>query len=431
LDAISAKLQASLQNPAGIPSAFRRSSPYLTHAIFNSFHCETEMLRYISRLQAKDLSLAHAMIPLGSCTMKLNATTEMIPVTWPEFANIHPFVPTDQAEGYKIMLQELELELAEVTGFDAVSLQPNSGAQGEYAGLRVIRAYLESIGDKHRNVCLIPVSAHGTNPASAYMAGMDVVTVKCTAKGNVDVDDLKVKLTEHGKNVACMMITYPSTYGVFDTGIDEVCSLIHQHGGQVYLDGANLNAQVGLCRPGDYGADVCHLNLHKTFCIPHGGGGPGMGPIGVKSHLSPFLPGHPVIKTGGDLAIGPISAAPYGSASILPISWAYMKMMGGEGLMKATQVAILNANYMAKRLAPHYKILYVNAHGMCAHEFIIDARPITEKCGIEAIDIAKRLHVCFHHFRIDSSFVSIGLWFPQSHHVMACGQHHHGGTDRK
>ena len=284
--------------------------------------------------------------------------------------------------------------LADVTGFDGVSLQPNSGAQGEYAGLRVIRAYLESIGEKHRNICLIPVSAHGTNPASAFMAGMEVVAVKCDHRGDLDMGDLKSKIEQHRQQLACIMITYPSTFGVFDESVVEICEQVHKAGGQVYLDGANLNAQVGICRPGDYGADVCHLNLHKTFCIPHGGGGPGMGPIGVKAHLAPFLPGHPVVKTGGELAIGPISAAPFGSADILSISWSYMKMMGGEGLTKATQMAILNANYMAQRLKDHYKILYKNKNGMCAHEFIIDARPFQATSGIEAIDIAKRLQVC-------------------------------------
>lgn len=390
IDEIAASLGISMDAPHGIPETLRRKTPYLTHEVFNSFHCETEMLRYITRLQAKDLSLANAMIPLGSCTMKLNATTEMIPVTWPEFGSLHPFAPLNQAQGYQIMLQELEIALCEITGFDAVSLQPNSGAQGELAGLRVIRAYQESIGEKHRNVCLIPVSAHGTNPASANMAGLDVVSIKCDDEGCLDMVDLKAKLEKHKDKLSAIMITYPSTYGVFDEGVDEVCDLVHKYGGQVYMDGANMNAQVGLCQPGSFGADVCHLNLHKTFCIPHGGGGPGMGPIGVKSHLSPFLPSHPVVKTGGELAIGPISAAPVGSASILPISWAYIKMMGSQGLADATKFAILNANYMAKRLEGHYKILFRNKNGKCAHEFIVDARPFVPH-GIEAIDIAKRL----------------------------------------
>ena len=390
VDDIAKKLGMKHGQAYGIPEEFVRTSPYLTHDVFNTCHSETEMLRYITRLQGKDLSLANAMIPLGSCTMKLNATTEMVPVTWPEFGSIHPFVPTNQAQGYHIMMQELEIALSEITGFDAVSLQPNSGAQGELAGLRVIRAYQESIGEKHRNICLIPVSAHGTNPASAHMAGLDVVSIKCDDDGTLDMVDLKTKLEKHKDGLSSIMITYPSTYGVFDEGIDEVCSLVHKYGGQVYLDGANMNAQVGLCRPGDYGADVCHLNLHKTFTIPHGGGGPGVGSIGVKSHLSPFLPGHPLVKVGGEMSIGPIAAAPYGSASILPIPWAYIKMMGSEGLNDATKLAILNANYMAKRLEKHYKILYRNKNGMCAHEFILDARPFTG-IGIEAIDIAKRL----------------------------------------
>ncbi|CAO3590145.1 unnamed protein product [Absidia cylindrospora] len=372
------------------PSQLKRTSAILQHPIFNTHHSETEMLRYIHHLQNKDLSLVHSMIPLGSCTMKLNATTEMIPVTWPEFSNIHPFAPVDQTAGYRIMLEELEKDLEEITGFDAVSLQPNSGAQGEYAGLRCIRAYHESRGDHHRNVCLIPISAHGTNPASAAMAGMDVVIVKCDADGNLDMPDLKAKAEKHKDKLAAVMITYPSTFGMFETGVEEACRVVHDLGGQVYLDGANLNAQIGLTSPGQIGADVCHMNLHKTFCIPHGGGGPGMGPIACKEHLAPFLPGHPLVQTGGTNAIGPISAAPYGSASILPISWAYIKMMGGEGLTHATEMAILNANYMASRLADHYDILFTNENGMCGHEFIVDIRPFGAY-GIEAIDIAKRL----------------------------------------
>jgi len=368
----------------------QRVSPYLTTKVFNSYHSEAEMVRYLFHLQSKDLSLVNTMIPLGSCTMKLNATSEMIPVTWPEFNNVHPFAPLEQAQGYQKLFKDLQNDLCEVTGFDNVSLQPNSGANGEYAGLRVIRAYLQSIGQGHRNVCLIPVSAHGTNPASAQMCAMEVVAVKCDEKGNLDMEDLKKKAEAHKDKLAAIMITYPSTFGVFEKGIKEVCELIHSYGAQVYLDGANMNAQVGLCRPGDYGADVCHLNLHKTFCIPHGGGGPGMGPIGVKKHLAPFLPGHPVVPTGGSQAIEPVAASPWSSSSILPISWAYIKMMGKD-LKKATQFALLNANYMMKRLEGHYKIVYTNEGGFCAHEFIIDIRPFKSSSGIEAIDIAKRL----------------------------------------
>ncbi|KAH8552470.1 glycine dehydrogenase [Umbelopsis sp. PMI_123] len=377
--------------PASFPAHLQRQSTYLQHPIFNTHHSETELLRYIHHLQSKDLSLVHSMIPLGSCTMKLNATTEMIPITWPEFSNIHPFAPIDQAEGYSIMLKELENDIAEITGFDAVSLQPNSGAQGEYAGLRAIRAYHHANGNAKRNVCLIPISAHGTNPASAAMAGMDVVIIKCDSKGNLDMEDLKAKAEKHKDRLAAVMITYPSTFGVFESGVAEACKVVHQYGGQVYMDGANLNAQIGLTKPGEIGADVCHLNLHKTFCIPHGGGGPGMGPIACKSHLGPHLPGHPVVKIRDENAIGPISAAPYGSAAILPISWAYIKMMGGNGLRQSTELALLNANYMASRLAPHYEILYTNENGMCAHEFIVDIRPFGQLAGIEAIDIAKRL----------------------------------------
>lgn len=375
-----------------LPEAFKRTSKYLTHPTFNTYHSETELLRYINHLQSKDLSLTHSMIPLGSCTMKLNATTEMIPVTWPEFASIHPFVPKDQAEGYHVMINELETDLAEITGFDSVSLQPNSGAQGEFTALRVIRKYLEEQPGKLRDICLIPVSAHGTNPASATMVGMRVVTVKCdTATGDLDMADLKAKCEKHKDELGAIMITYPSTFGVFESGVKEACDLVHAHGGQVYMDGANMNAQIGLCSPGEIGADACHLNLHKTFCIPHGGGGPGVGPIGVKKHLAPFLPGHPLVQTGGEKAIAPVSAAPWGSASILPISWAYIKMMGGRGLTDATKVTLLNANYLLSRLKKHYKILYTNENGRCAHEFIIDIRPFKESAGIEAIDVAKRL----------------------------------------
>lgn len=372
-------------------SLVRSAETILTHPVFSIHHSETEMLRYIRSLEAKDLSLTHSMIPLGSCTMKLNATAELMPVTWPGFNSIHPFVPLDQAKGYSKLFHDLEFWLSEVTGFDAISLQPNSGSQGEYAGLLVIRAWHRSRGEAHRDVCLIPQSAHGTNPASAVLAGMKVVVIACDKQGNVDLEDLRAKASEHGKNLAALMVTYPSTHGVFEEHIKTICSVVHEHGGQVYMDGANMNAQVGLCRPGDFGPDVCHLNLHKTFCIPHGGGGPGMGPIGVKKHLAPFLPGHPVVPMGGSKAIGPVSAAPWGSASILPISWMYIRMMGGDGLTRATQVAILNANYMARRLAPHYPILYQGKHDLVAHECIIDLRDLKAKANIEVEDVAKRL----------------------------------------
>jgi glycine dehydrogenase len=368
-----------------------RSSLYLTHPVFCSYQSETELLRYINRLQAKDLSLAQAMIPLGSCTMKLNATAEMLPVTWPEFGQIHPFAPLDQTQGYSLLCKDLEQWLAEITGFAAISLQPNAGSQGEYAGLLVIRAYHQQRGDHHRNICLIPQSAHGTNPASAVMAGMKVVPVDCDDQGNIDIADLKAKAIEHQANLAALMVTYPSTHGVFETGIREICQVIHQQGGQVYMDGANLNAQVGLCRPGDFGADVCHLNLHKTFCIPHGGGGPGVGPIGVASHLAPYLPGHSVVNIGGTQSIGAVSAAPWGSSSILPISWMYIAMMGGRGLRLATQVAILNANYIAKRLEGHYPVLYAGNRGLVAHECILDLRGFKKTADIDVDDIAKRL----------------------------------------
>lgn len=391
------------------PAQLKRTSAILQHPIFNQHHSETEMLRYIHLLQSRDLSLVHSMIPLGSCTMKLNATTEMVPVTWPEFANIHPFAPVEQTEGYRVMLEELEKDLEEITGFDGVSLQPNSGAQGEYAGLRAIGAYHASRGESHRNVCLIPISAHGTNPASAAMAGMDVVIVKCDNKGNLDIADLKAKAEKHKDKLAAIMITYPSTFGIFEPGVVEACETVHKYGGQVYMDGANLNAQIGLTKPAEIGADVCHMNLHKTFCIPHGGGGPGMGPIACKAHLEPFLPGHPVVATGGQNAIGPVSAGPYGSASILPISWAYTKMMGSAGLTEATKTALLNANYMLSRLAPHYDVVYTNENGMCGHEFIVDIRPFVEK-GIEAIDVAKRLQ--------DYGFHSPTMSFPVTNTLM-------------
>jgi glycine dehydrogenase len=389
---------------AAIAAPHARTSSYLAHPVFNSHHSEHEMLRYLHRLEARDLSLNTSMIPLGSCTMKLNATAEMVPVTWPEFGALHPFAPLEQAAGYAELNRRLERALCEVTGFAAVSLQPNAGSQGEYAGLLVIRAWHRSRGDLQRTVCLIPTSAHGTNPASAVMAGMRVVVVACDENGNVDVADLRAKAAQHADKLAALMVTYPSTHGVFEEAIQQICALVHQHGGQVYMDGANMNAQVGLCRPGDIGADVCHLNLHKTFCIPHGGGGPGMGPIGVAAHLAPFLPGHPVIATGGAQAIGPISAAPYGSASILPISYVYIAMMGAHGLRRATEVAILSANYMAERLAPHYPVLYRGSHGRVAHEFIIDLRPFEHSAGVTGEDVAKRL--------MDYGFHSPTMSFP-------------------
>lgn len=389
---ISRDLGLSSSTIDGIPASVRRHSSYLTHPVFNSHHSETELLRYIHHLQSKDLSLTHSMIPLGSCTMKLNATTEMIPISWPEFSSIHPFVPVDQAQGYAILIKELEEDLAEITGFDSVSLQPNSGAQGEFTGLRTIRKYQEMQPGAKRDICLIPVSAHGTNPASAAMAGMRVVTLKCdNATGDLDMGDLRAKCEKYSNELGAIMITYPSTFGVFEPRVKEVCEIVHANGGQVYMDGANMNAQIGLCSPGEIGADVCHLNLHKTFCIPHGGGGPGVGPIGVKAHLAPFLPGHPLVKTGGIKSINAVSGAPWGNAGILPISWAYIKMMGGRGLTHATKITLLNANYILSRLKPHYPILYTNAAQRCAHEFIIDVRKFKDSAGIEAIDIAKRL----------------------------------------
>jgi glycine dehydrogenase len=370
---------------------FARTTPFLTHPVFNSYHSETEMLRYLHRLESKDLSLTTSMIPLGSCTMKLNATAEMFPVTWPEFGKLHPFAPVDQTKGYREMFNRLEAALTEITGFAAVSLQPNAGSQGEYAGLLVIREYHQSRGDAHRDVCLIPQSAHGTNPASAVMAGMKVVVVKTSEDGDIDMDDLEAKAKANAANLAALMVTYPSTHGVFEEAITDVCRIVHENGGQVYLDGANMNAMVGLARPGDIGADVCHLNLHKTFCIPHGGGGPGMGPIGVAAHLADFLPGNPVVKTGGSHGVGAVSAAPWGSASILPISMMYIDMMGAEGLTRATEIAILNANYVAKRLESHYPVLYRGKHGTVAHECIVDPRSLKASAGVEAEDIAKRL----------------------------------------
>ncbi|MEM9596338.1 MAG: aminomethyl-transferring glycine dehydrogenase [Acidobacteriota bacterium] len=375
----------------GLPEGIARTSGYLDHPVFHRYHTEHEMLRYIHRLESRDLSLTTSMIPLGSCTMKLNATSEMVPVTWPEFGALHPFAPADQTAGYRELLESLESWLCGITGFDAVSLQPNSGAQGEYSGLMTIRAFHLAQGEAHRNVCLVPVSAHGTNPASAVMAGMRPVVVKCDDHGNVDLDDLRAKADKHADNLGALMVTYPSTHGVFEEAIREICDVVHERGGRVYLDGANMNAQVGLCRPADYGADVCHLNLHKTFCIPHGGGGPGMGPIGVTAELAPFLPGHPAVAVGGETPFGTVAAAPWGSASILPISWVYIALMGPRGLTRASEVAILSANYMARRLEDHYPVLYRGSHGRSAHEFILDLRPFKKSAGIEAEDVAKRL----------------------------------------
>ncbi len=389
---------------SGIPAALQRSSGYLAHPVFNSHHSETEMLRYLKQLENKDLALNQAMIPLGSCTMKLNATSEMIPITWPEFANLHPFAPQEQAQGYKLMIDELEAWLCAITGFDAISMQPNSGAQGEYAGLVAIRKYHESRGEGQRDICLIPSSAHGTNPASAQMVSMRVVIVECDKAGNVDLEDLKRKAAEAGDKLSCLMITYPSTHGVYEEGIREICEAIHAQGGQVYMDGANLNAQVGLARPADIGADVSHMNLHKTFCIPHGGGGPGMGPIGIKAHLQPFVSNHPVIELQGpNPENGAVSAAPWGSASILPISWMYIAMMGPQ-LRDATEVAILSANYLAMRLGEAFPVLYSGRNGRVAHECIIDLRPLKAQTGITEEDVAKRL--------IDYGFHAPTMSFP-------------------
>jgi len=373
-----------------ITDEIRRRSSFCTHPVFNTHRSETQMLRYIRGLEAKDLSLTSSMIPLGSCTMKLNASAEMLPITWPGFAKLHPFAPAEQTQGYRALFTDLEKWLSEITGFSAVSLQPNAGSQGEYAGLLAIRKYHESKGQAKRDVCLIPASAHGTNPASAAMAGMRVVGVATSPGGDIDVEDLKAKAREHAADLSCLMVTYPSTHGVFEEGIREICDVVHRHGGLVYMDGANMNAQVGLCRPGDIGADVCHLNLHKTFCIPHGGGGPGMGPIGVTAALAPFLPGHAVVDVGQG-AHGAVSAAPWGSAAILPISWAYIAMMGPQGLKKATETAILNANYIAKRLAPHYPLLFSGRGGLVAHECILDCRGFKETADVAVEDIAKRL----------------------------------------
>jgi glycine dehydrogenase len=387
-----------------LPGELKRNSAFLTHPVFHAHRSETELLRYMRKLSDRDLALDRAMIPLGSCTMKLNATAEMIPLTWPEFGSLHPFAPREQASGYHALFARLVKWLCDMTGYDAISLQPNSGAQGEYAGLLAIRDYHAARGEPHRKVCLIPSSAHGTNPASASMVGMEVVVVACDTRGDVDVDDLRAKADKHAKDLAAIMITYPSTHGVFEEHIREICEIVHGHGGQVYLDGANMNAQVGLSRPGDYGADVSHLNLHKTFCIPHGGGGPGMGPIGVKAHLAPFLPGHPVTDGATPRAVGPVSAAPFGSASILTISYIYILMMGGEGLTRATEIAILNANYIATKLDAHFPVLYRNAKGRVAHECIVDPRPLKISSGVTVDDIAKRL--------IDYGFHAPTMSFP-------------------
>ncbi len=396
-------LDAEIGDP--IPDGLRRTDPILTHPVFHEYRSETQMLRYLRRLSGKDVALNRSMIPLGSCTMKLNATTEMQAVTWPEFASIHPFAPLDQADGYLLMINELERWLVSITGYDAVSVQPNAGSQGEFAGLLAIREYHRSRGDEQRDICLIPISAHGTNAASAVMAGMSVVVIQCDERGDIDLDDLRAKIAEHGERLAALMITYPSTHGVYEETVGEICELIHDAGGQVYVDGANMNALVGVAQPGKFGADVCHLNLHKTFCIPHGGGGPGVGPVAVRAHLRPFLPNHPLQEAAGpSTGPGPVSAAPWGSASILPISWAYIRLMGPDGLKEATQVAVLNANYIASRLAEHYPILYTGQDGLVAHECIIDLRGITADTGITVEDVAKRL--------IDYGFHAPTMSFP-------------------
>jgi len=385
---------------SSLPAAQLRQSAILEHPVFNRYHSETELMRYLRKLADKDLALDRSMIPLGSCTMKLNAASEMIPVTWAEFGNLHPFAPAEQSAGYQQLTDELEAMLCAATGYDAVSLQPNAGSQGEYAGLLAIRAYHHSRGDDKRDICLIPQSAHGTNPATAHMAGMRVVVTACDARGNVDIDDLRAKAEQHRDQLAAIMITYPSTHGVFEEGIREICAIVHDNGGQVYIDGANMNAMVGLCAPGKFGGDVSHLNLHKTFCIPHGGGGPGVGPIGVKSHLAPFLPGHAHMQRKE----GAVSAAPFGSASILPITWMYIRMMGGTGLRLASQMAILNANYIARRLEEHYPVLYSGEGGLVAHECILDLRPLKDSSGISVDDVAKRL--------IDFGFHAPTMSFP-------------------
>lgn len=392
----------------GIEASLKRQSAVLTHPVFNSYHSETEMMRYLRKLSDKDIALDRAMIPLGSCTMKLNASAEMMPISWPEFSSIHPFVPADQVVGYKAMIEETERMLCEITGYDAMSLQPNAGSQGEYAGLLAIKAYHDSRGEGHRNICLIPSSAHGTNPASAQLCGMRVVVVKCDSQGNVDLNDLRSKADECSENLAALMVTYPSTHGVFEESIQEICDIIHDHNGQVYIDGANLNAMVGVCQPGKFGGDVSHLNLHKTFCIPHGGGGPGVGPIGVGKHLEPFLPGH---YTNGDTsAVGAVASAAWGSASILPITWMYIKMMGAKGLREATEAAILSGNYIAKQLSDAYPVLYTGRNHLVAHECIIDLRPIKDSCGVSVDDVAKRL--------IDYGFHAPTMSFPVSGTLM-------------
>ncbi|OGR87770.1 MAG: glycine dehydrogenase (aminomethyl-transferring), partial [Elusimicrobia bacterium RIFCSPHIGHO2_02_FULL_57_9] len=385
-----AGIRALAPQAGEFPAPFKRQSAFLKHPVFNQYHCETEMLRYIKRLESRDLSLTTSMIPLGSCTMKLNAASEMLPVTWPEFSKIHPFAPLEQTRGYQALFKQLEEFLAAITGFAAVSLQPNAGSQGEYAGLLAIRAYHESRGQGHRKICLIPRSAHGTNPASAAMAGMTIVAVNTAERGDIDLADFKAQASEHARNLAALMVTYPSTHGVFEEGIKDICEVVHKNGGLVYMDGANMNAQVGLCRPAEIGADVCHLNLHKTFCIPHGGGGPGMGPIAATAALQPYLPGHPLARAKAGEA-GAVCAAPWGSASLLPISWSYIAQMGGSGLTEASQTAILNANYIAQRLSSHYPVLFRGQAALVAHECILDLRPLKACADIQVEDVAKRL----------------------------------------
>jgi glycine dehydrogenase len=399
-DQLSLNTETLGQKIASAPEGLSRTTKFLTQSVFNSHRSETEMLRYLYELQEKDFSLVHGMIPLGSCTMKLNSTSSMTPLAWKEFGGVHPFAPVEQNEGYATIIKELEDDLSLITGFDATSLQPNSGASGEYAGLCVIKSYLKSIGEGKRDICLIPVSAHGTNPASAYMSGLKVVAVKTLADGSLDLADMRAKAEKFKDSLAAVMITYPSTYGVFEEGVREACDIIHQYGGQVYLDGANLNAQVGLTNPGTVGADVCHLNLHKTFGIPHGGGGPGIGPICVRGHLAPFLPGHPLIKTGGSKAIEAVAAAPWGSASITTISWAYIKMLGGKGLTDTAKLSLLNANYIAKRLEGHYTVKFSNKNGRVAHECLIDLAEFDKAAGLKVMDFAKRLQDYSFHRKL-------------------------------